>query len=468
MVTSTSSESVRARAPFARTALRRRAGRWPSRFTSALILGERGGGSRCATAPRRPPTLSGMFPAWTARASRSFVGSERRWRGSCRARGAFVRRARRRRRLLRHALDARCPARGRLVPRGAGYERVCVCTEGRRPAPNRVARSVRRRRARPVPRAGRARRGERRAIRVRHLPGPRHRVRIRRRPRRPCSRSCSRCATRACPGSCCCSTTSRCNRLWRRGRPRSSRGCTARSATPPSTMCPTEYVGTHPSPYLSELGAGCRRPSTSCGPARRSALRSCAPRRPRGAEPTRWATRRVIVWDNYPVNDALMTASLHLGPYRGREADLAGVVGGILCNPMTQAHRVAGRAGDGDGLPHRPRRLRPGRVVGAGGRRRGWQPRRGPRRASRACADSPVAEPGTLDLSRRIDILEDVLDGPDWIAAVADLATSSGRPDPCPRPSRRVARRPTRSRPKWVRGRPRPAGRPMPVSLPCA
>ncbi|MDP9336828.1 MAG: protein O-GlcNAcase, partial [Actinomycetota bacterium] len=43
--------------------------------------------------------------------------------------------------------------------------------------------------------------------------------------------------------------------------------------------------------------------------------------------------RRVIVWDNYPVNDALMAASLHLGPYVGRDADLADVVGGEIDGP---------------------------------------------------------------------------------------------------------------------------------------
>src|SRR4029077_4643727 len=45
---------------------------------------------------------------------------------------------------------------------------------------------------------------------------------------------------------------------------------------------------------------------------------------------------RTIVWDNTPVNDATMVHELHLGAYLGRDADLADLVGGVLCNPMNQ------------------------------------------------------------------------------------------------------------------------------------
>src|SRR4051812_39767936 len=84
------------------------------------------------------------------------------------------------------------------------------------------------------------------------------------------------------------------------------------------TMCPTEYVGMHPSPYLAELGA--RMPLDVdvmwTGPT------VCSPEID-AADARSWTKalggRRVIVWDNYPVNDALMTASLHLGPYQGRD-----------------------------------------------------------------------------------------------------------------------------------------------------
>jgi len=186
------------------------------------------------------------------------------------------------------------------------------------------------------------------------------------------------------------------------------------------TMCPTEYVGTRPSPYLAELGSG--MPSDVdvmwTGPT------VCSPEL-RAADARRWTRalgdRRVIVWDNYPVNDALMTGSLHLGPYRGREPDLVGVVSGVLCNPMTQARASQIALGtamdflsDPDGYDSDASWAR---AIGDVG---------GNRAASlgalaRACSDSPIAAPDTLDLSRRVRQLEDCLAGPDWIAAAAGL-----------------------------------------------
>lgn len=57
--------------------------------------------------------------------------------------------------------------------------------------------------------------------------------------------------------------------------------------------------------------------------------------------------RRILVWDNFPVNDAngnifsstgLPTAfKLNMGPYKGRGADLSSVIDGILSNPMNEA-----------------------------------------------------------------------------------------------------------------------------------
>jgi len=46
--------------------------------------------------------------------------------------------------------------------------------------------------------------------------------------------------------------------------------------------------------------------------------------------------RRPFIWDNYPVNDAIMADRLFLGPLRGRSADLASVCSGYAANPMTQ------------------------------------------------------------------------------------------------------------------------------------
>jgi hyaluronoglucosaminidase len=205
------------------------------------------------------------------------------------------------------------------------------------------------------------------------------------------------------------------------------------------TMCPTEYVGTHPSPYLAELGAG-MPPEVDVmwtGPT------VCSPEL-RAGDARGWTKalgdRRVVVWDNYPVNDVLMSASLHLGPYQGRDADLADVVGGVLCNPMTQARAsqialatAMDFLADPDGYDAAASWSRAISDVGGD--------RAMPLTVlARACADSPIAEPDTLDLARRVDALEDELDGPGWIAAVAELraelrsarALTEAFPEPAP------------------------------------
>lgn len=102
------------------------------------------------------------------------------------------------------------------------------------------------------------------------------------------------------------------------------------------TVVPTDYVGTRSSPYLDEL-CGALPPDvdlmwtgTTVVPPRITAPQAEARRAATGGRP-------VLIWDNYPVNDAFMAASLHLGPLRGREARLADVCVGVLANPMSQA-----------------------------------------------------------------------------------------------------------------------------------
>ena len=103
-----------------------------------------------------------------------------------------------------------------------------------------------------------------------------------------------------------------------------------------SFMVPTAYAGTTCLPYHSELagalrrgigvgwtGAGVFAPQVTGAQAR--ARRACL-RHP------------VILWDNFPVNDGVLSNTLHLGPLTGRDAELPGALGGYLLNPMTQAH----------------------------------------------------------------------------------------------------------------------------------
>lgn len=46
--------------------------------------------------------------------------------------------------------------------------------------------------------------------------------------------------------------------------------------------------------------------------------------------------RAPLVWDNAPVNDALMHAHMHLGPLQGREQGLQNICSGFLWNPMVE------------------------------------------------------------------------------------------------------------------------------------
>ena len=187
------------------------------------------------------------------------------------------------------------------------------------------------------------------------------------------------------------------------------------------TLCPTEYVGTRPSAYLGDLGTGLPPEvdvmwtgPTVCSPA--VSVDDAAG----------WTEalggHRTILWDNTPVNDATMTNELHLGPYRGRDAGLIDVLGGVLCNPMTQPRASLVQLAtameflsdpDGYDAPDAWERA----IDDVAGKRAA------PLAVlARACADGPLAGTAALDLSERVDRLERALAGPGWAAAAADVA----------------------------------------------
>ncbi len=187
------------------------------------------------------------------------------------------------------------------------------------------------------------------------------------------------------------------------------------------TLCPTEYVGTRPSAYLGELGAGL--------PAEVDVMWTgptvCSPT-VRVDDARGWTEalggHRTILWDNTPVNDATMTHELHVGAYRGRDADLVDLVGGVLCNPMTQARSSLVQLAtamefliDPDGYDANDAWDRAITDV-AGDRAAPFAV------LARACADGPLAGSATLHLSERVDRLERALAGPDWAVAAADVA----------------------------------------------
>jgi hyaluronoglucosaminidase len=49
-----------------------------------------------------------------------------------------------------------------------------------------------------------------------------------------------------------------------------------------------------------------------------------------------FAGRPVVIWDNFPVNDIVLSHELFLSPYRDREAGLTRVADGVLLNLMLQ------------------------------------------------------------------------------------------------------------------------------------
>ena len=101
----------------------------------------------------------------------------------------------------------------------------------------------------------------------------------------------------------------------------------------PVWIVPTHYAGTANSPYLTNLIDGLHPDiavmwtgsTVVCDTI--SATEAEARRRVTGG-------RVPLVWDNTPVNDALMRDLLHLGPYNGREAALRSEISGLLINPM--------------------------------------------------------------------------------------------------------------------------------------
>ncbi|HEU0242756.1 MAG TPA: protein O-GlcNAcase, partial [Candidatus Limnocylindrales bacterium] len=106
-------------------------------------------------------------------------------------------------------------------------------------------------------------------------------------------------------------------------------------------VCPLVYHGRGDEPYLARLAAALD-PAVDllwtgrdiCSPI----LETDDARRFE-----RTTGRPPLYWDNYPVNDVAMGWELHVGPYRGRDADLHVASRGILANPMelAEASKIA-------------------------------------------------------------------------------------------------------------------------------
>jgi hypothetical protein len=98
-------------------------------------------------------------------------------------------------------------------------------------------------------------------------------------------------------------------------------------------LVPTHYAGTTSSPYLEKLFEGLHKDVlvmwtgvhvvNDSITARDAQLRTAA-----------CHNRKPLLWDNTPVNDAIMSESLHLGPYASREITMRDEISGMLLNPM--------------------------------------------------------------------------------------------------------------------------------------
>jgi hypothetical protein len=102
-------------------------------------------------------------------------------------------------------------------------------------------------------------------------------------------------------------------------------------------LVPTEYVGVRPSPYLDALAARVPEevPIAWTG---RLVVNDVITAEDARARAAALGGRPPLLWDNYPVNDAVMEDCLFIGPLRGRSADLVDELGGWIANPMVQPH----------------------------------------------------------------------------------------------------------------------------------
>lgn len=104
-------------------------------------------------------------------------------------------------------------------------------------------------------------------------------------------------------------------------------------------VVPTDYVGVAATDYLELLGGGLA-PEIEIGWTGRTVV-SPTITAAEAAQRAGTLRRRLLVWDNIPVNDGPMRPMLHLGPYVGRDRHLAEHVSGLILNPMVQARASA-------------------------------------------------------------------------------------------------------------------------------
>lgn len=192
-------------------------------------------------------------------------------------------------------------------------------------------------------------------------------------------------------------------------------------------MVPTAYSGTTCLPYHAALAGALHRGlpvgwtglgvfSRTLTGAQARARRACLAGHP------------VILWDNFPVNDGLLSNTLHLGPLTGRDAELPAELAGYLLNPMTQPYASLVGLGTAATYLRRPKRYDPEAA---------WQAALRALDASGGLAvlaeqtrGSPLDDPDYGDapaLAAAVARLEATWATPDWEQAVAALAAEERR-----------------------------------------
>jgi len=190
-------------------------------------------------------------------------------------------------------------------------------------------------------------------------------------------------------------------------------------------MVPSAYAGTACTPDLAALAKGLARgvPVAWTGPgvfaaeitaAMARARAACVPGHP------------VVLWDNYPVNDTVVSNNLHLGPLTGRDAALPGVLAGYLLNPMTQPHASLVALGTAAAYLRAPRRYDPEAAwhvtlheLDGGGT--GFDTLAAQVRSSALDLDD------ARELAAALTAVESTYADDDWTDAVDDLAAEEGR-----------------------------------------
>ena len=446
---------------------------WPSRFTCALSSAKVVvDGVAPPLASTTTATLSGAFCAWTARASSgAFMDRSVRGAGSV----VPVLRSFAVRGVVEGFYGTPWTHEARLevdlVPRGTGHERVRVRAQGRRrgTGPSGASRTT-------PPSSTQFRElaahGDAHGVRFGFAISPGLDIDYESDADRAALLAQAAAVARRgrVAGSCCCSTTSRCNRGSRPARPAlvtwlHARARRRRAHDVPDRVRRDASVAVPLGARRGHAARGRRDVDRADRVLARAARRRRARLDEGAGRPPRRSSGTTI-----PVNDALMTASLHLGPYQGRDADLVDVVGGVLCNPMTQAHAsqialatAMDFLADPDGYDRDASWSRA--IAAVGGDRAEPLARAGP--GVRRQPDRRARHPRSRAPGRRARATSSTArTGP---RRSPRSAPSCGRPGRCtdafPEPA--AAGDPLGGRGRR-RGRPRPAGRPRPGWPRCA